>query len=51
MQIDIHKRPEFLVVGVKMSAQFRVLGNQSGQGLGHSTGLDLDSRLLPGILA
>jgi hypothetical protein len=51
VQVNIHKRTEFAVVGVKMPTQVRVLGNQSGQGFGDSAGLNLDRRLLAGVLA
>ena len=50
IQVNIHKRTEFAVVGVKMTAQVRMLGNQSGQGFRDGSGLNLDRRLLAGVL-
>src|SRR6202167_2240776 len=51
IQVNIHKRTEFPIVGVKMPAQVRVLGNQSGQGFSNGSGLNLDRRLLSSVLA
>ena len=51
IQVNVDERTEFAVVGVKMPAQVRVLGNQPGQGFRDGAGLDLDRGLLAGVLA
>jgi hypothetical protein len=51
IQVDIHKRAQFAVFGVKMPPQVRVFRNQSGQGLGDGPSVNLDRRLLTGVLA
>jgi len=51
IQINIDERTEFAVLSVKMAPQVRVLGNQPGQGFGNGASVDLDRRLLAGVLA
>jgi hypothetical protein len=51
VEINIHKRPKFTLIRVKMTAQVRMLGDEVGKGIADGAGLDVNRRLLASVLA
>ena len=50
VEINIDERTELAFIGIKMSAQVGMLGNQSAQGFTDGRAADFNRRLLTGIL-
>jgi len=51
VHIYVDEGAEFTVIGIEMAAQVRVLGDEVGKGISHSSRLHVHSSLLAGVLA
>ena len=51
VKVDVDEGAQLAVIGIKMTAQVRMLGDQVGKGSADGAGLDLNGRLFASVLA